>query len=365
MTLIYFLIILAALILIHELGHFLVAKATGMRVDEFGLGFPPRLAKIWKKDETEYTLNLLPIGGFVKIFGENYDDINELPENEKNRSFVSKSKTQQALVLVAGVTFNMVFAWLLISAGYLIGLPTPVDYNGAGEVKDPRVIVTSVMEGSPAEEAGIEVGDAIASVSAGEESLTELNTEGISGFIQSNPDSELSISLNRGSETLSVNTQAVEGISEGREVIGIQMNSIGTLQLPIHLALWQGFITTGEVTVAIAIGITQFLYQAITGVADYSQVAGPVGIVDLVGDATTLGFIYVLQFAAFISINLAIINLLPIPALDGGRLLFVAIESIKGSPINPKVAHALNATGFILLILLMIAVTYNDILRLI
>lgn len=366
MSIIWFLIILAALIIVHEFGHFIVAKATGMRVDEFGLGFPPRATRLAKKGETEYTLNWLPIGGFVKIFGEDYDKENEheIPESDRGRRFTDKPRHQQALVLAAGVTFNMVFAWLLISLGFMIGLPTPIDYETEQNISNPRLVVSSVAPESPAAASGLQTGDSITGVSVDGDSPKQLTSTAVSSFIRAHPDTPLTVEVARGAQQHTFTLEAEDGVVEDRQAIGITMSMIGTLQLPPHQALVKGFETTGDLTRRTAVGLGGFVYRAFAGTADYSNVAGPVGIVGLVDDASTLGYIYLLQFTAFISINLAIINLLPIPALDGGRLLFVAIESIKRSPINPKVANAVNAAGFALLIILMIAVTYNDILRL-
>ncbi|MEX1026640.1 MAG: site-2 protease family protein [Candidatus Paceibacterota bacterium] len=369
MTIVYFIIILALLILVHEFGHFVVAKATGMRVDEFGLGFPPRVLRLFKKNETEYTLNLLPIGGFVKIFGENYDDANDPGAQESERSFVSKARHKQALVLVAGVTFNMVFAWLLISLGFMIGLPTPVDYDTRGDVVNPQLMITTVAPGSPADRVGLKSGDVIVGLDSSARSLGgalegPISPENVTSFIQAHPDDELTFTVERGRQVVTVQAEPEPDIIEDGEAVGITMGLIGTLRLPPHQALWQGYLTTGQLTNAVAVGIVTFIYEAFTGAADYAQVAGPVGIVGLVGDASVLGFVYLLQFTALISVNLAIINLVPFPALDGGRLVMVAIEAVKRSPINPQIANTLNVVGFVLLLLLMVAVTYNDIINL-
>ena len=379
MSVIYFVIILAALIIVHEFGHFIVAKAVGMRVDEFGIGFPPRARRMWQNGETEYTLNWLPIGGFVKIFGEDNEDNNEQEANgndetfgqhtdqgvDEHRKFTSKPRHKQALVLVAGVVFNIVFAWLLISVGFMVGLPTPVDRAPEGQVTDPQLTITSVAADSPSAEAGLHTGDHLVQVTANGDTLRNPTSDSLRQFVRSHPDTPLAVTINRGDKTFSRTIEATKGIVEGHEAIGVTSNRIGILQLAPHRALWQGFLTTGEVTNAVVVGFGNLVYRALTGVADYSQVAGPVGIAELVGDASMLGWVYLLQFTAFISINLAVINLVPIPALDGGRLLFVAIEAIRRKPIDPRVAGTLNAAGFALLIILMIAVTYNDILRLV
>jgi regulator of sigma E protease len=142
------------------------------------------------------------------------------------------------------------------------------------------------------------------------------------------------------------------------------MGMIGTLKLPPHLAFWEGTKTTLNLTRAVILGLGTFIAQAFTGKADFSQITGPVGIVGLVGDASQLGFIFLIQFTAFISINLAVINLIPFPALDGGRLLITFIEVLKGSRINPRIVNSLNFFGFLFLIVLMVLVTVNDIFRL-
>jgi regulator of sigma E protease len=359
MNIILFIVILAVLVFVHELGHFLAAKKFRIKVSEFGIGFPP---KIWsrKKGETLYSVNAIPFGGFVKILGENPEEVGD--EVEKERNLIFKPKWVQIAVLAAGVAFNIIFAWLLISFGFMTGLPSPV--TEGENVENPRLVITSVFPSSPAFEAGIKPGDAILEVYSQKNVLNEISPTSVSNFIEAHGREEIIFVHQRGKETLTSKTFPEEGLVEGRRAIGISMDMIGTLSLPPHKALWRGLETTKDLTIAIAVGLGQFLMEAFTGRADFSQITGPVGIVGLVGDVSQLGWIFILSFTAFISINLALINLLPFPALDGGRILFVIVEAIKGSPIKPKVANTLNGVGFVILIILMIVVTFHDIVKL-
>ncbi len=362
MSVIIFIVILAILVFVHELGHFVAAKATGMRVDEFGLGFPPRLIKI-KKGETVYSLNAIPFGGFVKIHGEDPNQESLFGE-DSSRSFTAKPKWAQVLVLAAGVTCNVIFAWLIISAGFMIGLPAAVDAYPKEIVKDAKVTITQVESDSPAFHAGIKSGDTIEKIEAGNDSIVISTPGDVQDFIAAHAAESVALTIHRGRETKAISVQAKEGIVADRPVVGIAMSSIGTVRLPFHKALYQGFFLTASLAKETTLGLFSFFGSLFQGKATLSQVSGPVGIAGLVGDARALGFIYLLSFTAIISLNLAVINLIPFPALDGGRILFVFIEAIKGSPIKPKIANSFNAVGFLLLITLMLAITYHDILKL-
>lgn len=364
MSIILFIIILALLILSHEFGHFIVAKKFGIRVDEFGFGFPPKLFSV-KKGETEYSFNALPFGGFVRIFGERPDD-ESISGPDSARSFINKPKRVQAAVLLAGVFFNILLAWFLLSIGFVVGLPSSLDGEPRGaRITSPALMITSVLPDSPAEAAGLEIGDKVLSLSALEEELIGPTPEEVQGFISRYPAEEITVFYERGKEKGSVVVVPREGVLEEKPAVGIAMDMIGILRLPVHLAVIEGAKATVSMTGATAVALTLFLKDAILGQADFAAIAGPVGIVNIAGDAFKMGFVYLLLFTALISINLAIINLIPFPALDGGRLLFLLIEKIKGSPIRPKIANVLNTVGFLLLIFLILLVTYHDIVKLI
>ncbi len=365
MNILIFIVILAVLIFVHEFGHFIVAKKSGIRVDEFGFGFPPKLFG-FKKGETVYSINLIPFGGFVKIYGENPEETIKLSPDDpaRARSFAHKSRWTQAAVLAAGVAFNVIFAWVLISIGFMSGLPAPLSVAPEGEVTNSRVIITSVLPGSPAEKAGLKPGDALVFLRSGKGEIEAKETALVQNFIAESGKNPISFAIERGQEKQAFEILPEDGIIAGKTAVGVSMEEIGILKLPFFSALYEGIKTTGRLTYATAVGILDFLRSSFSGQGSLNQVTGPVGLVGIVGDAADLGIIYVISLAAFISINLAVINLIPFPALDGGRLLFVAIEGIRKKAINPKVVNAFNTVGFALLLLLMVVVTWNDISRL-
>ncbi|OGZ07951.1 MAG: hypothetical protein A3C93_06455 [Candidatus Lloydbacteria bacterium RIFCSPHIGHO2_02_FULL_54_17] len=360
MSILIFIVVLLLLVLVHEFGHFIVAKKAGIRVDEFAFGFPPKLWS-WKRGETTYALNALPLGGYVKIYGE---DPNDVSMEDRERSFAGRPRIVQAAVIVAGIIFNLLFAWLLFSGAFMIGVPAP---EGGGEgypVKDLRLTVTGTGEDSPAEHAGLLSGDVLTGLSDGVDRAVVVNADQVIAFISPREGKSVTLSYERGGEEHSVVVTPVSGIVPDVAAIGIYMDTVGTLRLPPHAALWVGLKKTYQFTELIAVGVVQFLKDAVTGQTDFSTVAGPVGIVRQVGEAAGFGFANLLLFTALISINLAVINIIPFPALDGGRLLFIVIEGVMRRPIRPRVANAWNVAGFALLMLLMLAVTYHDVAKL-
>lgn len=376
MNILIFIIILAVLVISHEFGHFIVARFFKVRVDEFGFGYPPRALKLFKKGDTEYTLNWLPFGGFVKIFGENPDDPpapdqmggrageNTVSAKDRSQSFQYKPRYAQALILVAGVVANFLLAGILFSIGFMSGLPATVDQANLSQVKDPHLVILDVAKDSPAALSHLQSGDTVVSMTSGKDVLTEPTPDTVREFIGSHGFNPLQVDILRHDVPQTLEIIPKEGIVEGKPGIGIQMDIVGILKMPFFKAIGAGFKQMAVMTKAITVSLYTLIHDAVLGKADFNSITGPVGIVGVVGDAAKFGFIYLLSFTALISINLGVINLIPFPALDGGRLLFLLIEKIKGSRIKPAIANAFNTIGFALLILLMIAVTYHDIVKL-
>lgn len=359
MSVLLFIVILVALILVHEFGHFVVAKLSGMRVDEFGIGYPPK-AWSFKKGETEYSLNWLPFGGFVRIFGEDAED-----GGDDTRAFFRKPRALQALTLIAGIAMNMVFAYLLLVIVLGIGAPRALEPQEVASVPDAYVLVSSIMPGSPAEEAGFEPGDRIVSARAGEEVFTSADSQAFTQFVGSHENITFTLE-NRGEER-EVTATPRAGLSAehpDRKVLGVGVASVGTVKTPWLEAPAEALALTATLTYETAVGLLKFFGSIFTLSADLAQVSGPVGIAGAVGDASSSGIAQLLTLTAVISINLALINLLPIPALDGGRLLFVAIESVIRRPLPRSFQNVVNTVGFVALIILMLVVTASDIWKL-
>lgn len=369
MSVILFIFILFILVLVHELGHFIVAKLFKIRVDEFGFGYPPRAAKLFRWKGTDFTLNWLPFGGFVKIFGE--DPTENMPPQEGDTSssdvahnFAYKPWYAQALVLIAGVAMNFILGWLLLSVGFMAGIPTSVSSESPDlAIENVSLMITGITPSSPAMEAGILPGDVLTSLEAGQDLLADPTIEEVQQFVQQHGDAAIVVHVERKNtiKEFSLTPHTIDGTP----AIGISMDMVGTLKLPFFQSLWMGLKNAGHMTIVIVQTFANLIHDAVLGKADLSQVTGPVGIVGVVGNAYRIGLVYLISLTALISLNLTVINLIPFPALDGGRLVFVLIETIIRRPIPPKVANILNVVGFGLLILFMLVVTYHDVLKLV
>ncbi len=370
-TIFIFLIVLSILVFVHELGHFGAARLFGVRAEEFGFGFPPRIFGFykdengnWKKIKgnqevkdargTVWSLNWIPLGGFVKIKGEN-------GENTDPDSFATKKPWQRAIILMAGVTMNILLAAMLFGVGYMIGLPQNLDGElGYGaRVSNEQIQIIKVLPESPAEKVGIRMGDIIVSIN----NTPFRKYKDLQKYVDEHTGEELSYKIKRGDEEkiFIVKPELME--ETGRGGIGVAIAEIGLVKYPFYIAFWEGIKTAIFLTWAIIIAFYDLLKNLIIGNGMSAQVAGPVGIAALTGQMARMGFVYLLQFTAMLSINLAIINAFPFPALDGGRLLFLIIEKIKGSPVKQEVEGIIHYIGFALLMVLVIVVTFKDVGR--
>lgn len=363
-TLIFF-AILVFLVVVHEFGHFIVAKWSGIRVDEFAFGFPPKLFSK-KFGETEYKLNLLPLGGYVKIYGE---DPSEVAEGvDRKRSFAHKPRHIQFFVLLAGISMNIIFAWILFSGAYIIGAETSITAVPENvQVQNERTAILNVGKGTPADILGVLPGDSLISLATFDEFIEPKSGKELSNFVASHQDVEMTIGYKKKGEDFVTYKPITPSVYVGAEkkIIGLTVDRVGVLDLPVHLAILQGAKTTSAYTVLTADAFVGLIKSLFTGHGGVKELTGPIGIVGVVDQVRVFGVAALFTFAAIISINLAVLNLIPFPALDGGRILFVAIESIIRRPLPLAFQAWTNTVGFGLLLLLMLFVTWQDITRLI
>lgn len=356
-TFLVFIAVLAVLVLSHEFGHFIFAKVRGVRVDEFGFGFPPRIFGM-KFGETLYSINLLPFGGFVKIYGE---DATEAAADPRN--FASRSFSDRFWIIFAGVLMNIILAYVLFTLGHILGLPSVVDDSNAAFARDAVVRIVEVVPGSPAETSGIKLGDAIRKLSYGTETQNAESIQQVQDFIKAHTGKEIMFTIERDQAEFVLSVTPRENPAPGEGAVGIAMLRTGVVKTPIWKAPWEGLKTTYYATRGVGEGLLLFFGNLFRGIF-MEEVSGPVGIAQAAGQASRLGFIYLLHLTALISVNLALLNLLPIPALDGGRIFFLIIEKIRGTPLNMRVTQMVHAAGFVALIALMLIITYRDITKL-
>ncbi|HNU96763.1 MAG TPA: RIP metalloprotease RseP [Candidatus Portnoybacteria bacterium] len=366
LTIIVFILILGLLIFAHELGHFISAKKAGVKVEEFGFGFPPRIFGI-KKGETTYSLNAVPLGGFVKIFGEDSPSSETTEDEERSKSpraFYNKPIWKRAIILVMGVVMNLIIAIILLSVVHMLGVPTIVEQGQEKNYKNIQIQIVETAKNSPAENAEIKVGDSILELKIKNEKLKINDIEDVQKFIAFHVGEEITITVKRGDKILEKNLTPRVDPPKEEGALGIAMSKTGLISYPWYKAILKGFETTGKLAATMVLMFWILIKTLLLQGKIIGEIAGPVGIAVLTSQVVHLGWIYVLQFAAILSINLAIINILPFPALDGGRLLFLLIEKIKGSPIKFKTERLAHALGFIILIGLMLIITLRDVIKL-
>lgn len=341
---------LSVLILGHEAGHFLCAKLFGLKVDEFGIGFPPR---IWakKKGDTEYSVNWLPFGGFVRISGErgefamvedNFIDgaVVEAPKpRDDRRAFYSQPTWKKSVIVLAGIVVNFVLGWLLVSTVLMIGTPK-------------ALVITGTETGSPAAAANIMAGDVVKNFTDSQSFIHFVNTH------RGQP-TEIPLLRNGKEVDVTVTPRANVGPNEG--AIGVALAEGGTTREPFFRALWDGLQTSFILAGMIFQTLWQLIKNLFVHASLLTGVVGPIGIFGIAEETGKIGAIYLVQLIGIISLNLAVVNLIPFPALDGGRFLMVIIEKIKGSAIPEKIEAWINGLGFAFLLLLMLLLTIRDV----
>ncbi len=338
-TVLLFFVVLSVLVFAHELGHFVTAKMAGIKVQEFGFGYPPRVFGI-RRGETIYSFNLLPLGGFVKMLGENAS-----PGDPG--AFASQPRAVRALVLVAGSAMNLALAPLLYSAAFMVGIDEPV-----------RVLIENVQPSLPAASAGLQPGDVVLTVD-GREIRTTLE---LREAVRARGGQQIPLTVQRGGQRLSLPITPLAVSNENQPAIGVALKQdVEIVRYPIWQAVPMGFQFTGEVTRSFLDGLRQMAQRKVK-----AELSGPVGIAQQTGEAAEAGLTYLLQFTGFLSLNLAIFNMLPFPGLDGARLIFVLIEGARrGRRVNPQLEGAIHLVGMMLLITLMLYVSLNDVRRLV
>ena len=370
LTIIVFLLILTVLVLIHEAGHFFVAKKLGIKVEEFGFGLAPRAFGI-KRGETTYSINFLPIGGFVKLYGEDEAgagnvklkvesgklspqkrDPAEAGKVDLDRAFFSRPVWQRALVVVAGVVMNFLLAVLILT--YFFGI------SGV-QAPGNKVFVTDVVKDSPAQKAGLKTGDQIVSING--EKITS-PTQLVSTTKQ-HLGEKLRLTIlqkNKIEKNTEVTPRKTYPVNQGPIGVGISSDVI-TKKYPLYQAPFVGLVQALNYSWLILSGLGSIVYQLITAAQVPKGVAGPVGIAQLTGQFVAIGPLAVLSFVSLLSLNLAILNILPIPALDGGRLFFILIEGVTGRKVSQRFESYAHAIGMALLLTLIAVITLNDIIR--
>ncbi|MFZ5365251.1 MAG: RIP metalloprotease RseP [Patescibacteria group bacterium] len=355
LTAIVFIILLSVLVLVHEFGHFYTARKLGVKVEEFGIGFPPKALGIKsKKTGITYSINWLPLGGFVKIKGEDGE------HRDDQDSFSHQKIWKRIVIISAGVFMNFVLACVLLGIAFTIGAPAVIDDGlDNARIKDQKVQIYEVLENSPAKEVGLKAGDAVIRV----DNVEVTQPADLSDYVKTKDNQEVKLIVKRLNEEMEfvATPQFIDELQAAG--LGVSVVKTGIVSYPWYKSIWLGVKTGVLMTGSIIKGFGIVIKNLVTTGKAGFEVAGPVGIAVLTGQMTKLGINYLINFAAILSLNLMIINFLPFPALDGGRVLFLIIEKLRGKPIKPKIENLIHTIGFALLILLVIIVTGRDIFK--
>lgn len=360
-TIAIFVVVLSILVFVHEAGHFIVARIFKVDVEEFGFGFPPRI--IGKKiGKTLYSLNWIPVGGFVKIKGAAGDDKEMEHSASDPASFLSKPAYVRIAILIAGITMNLLLAALIFSFSFWYGIQTyPEDIKNGATVIDREILVTAVAEGTSAEQAGLQENDLIREI----DGQPVPPSSDLQAYTAAHEGAEMQLLVERDGEAFSATVQSQQYSLEGKEAVGIGIGfgEIVTVRYPWYQAVWLGIKMTAWTVQQIGIALADLATQFFTSGKVSEDLAGPVGIAVLTGQFAQGGFISLLQFSALLSVNLALLNFLPLPALDGGRIIFVLLEVVRRKPVDHHIEAMVHNIGFVILLLLVLLITIRDISR--
>lgn len=356
MHIIIFILILGLVVLIHEFGHFLAAKKNGIYVEEFGFGFPPRLWGI-KIGETRYSINLFPIGGFVKLYGEEYNELSHKKTNSRllQKSFAHKKPWQKATVIVAGVIGNFLLGWVLISFLFTQGVPVPTN----------KLIIDQVSRNSPAALAGIKEKDEITQLVINDKKYDLKSFQDLTDLAHNNAGKEIKLRLQRNQQQIEVKLIPRKNPPSGEGPLGVIITSFLEKKYPWYQAPFYGLGEAAKITFQVFSELGKTLIQLISFKKPAVDITGPIGIANYTYQVIKFGNNALLEFIALISLNLAVMNVLPFPALDGGRLAFIIYEWVTKKRVNEKIERNLNLIGFALLMSLALIVSVNDIIKLI
>jgi regulator of sigma E protease len=357
-TLLVFLLVISVLVFVHEAGHFFAAKRAGMRVEEFGFGFPPTLWS-FKKGGTTYSINLIPFGGFVKIFGE------EGEHRGTEGSFSHASAWKRVAVVVAGVFMNFVLAVVLLMVSNFAGLRVGLfDADTMARATDQRLQILQVLPGSPAQTGGLETLDQIIGFRAPDGTIQRMRTpEVVQQYAFAHAGQPVTMVIRHGSlqRDVPLTLRALAGPTQGP--IGISLALTGVIRYSWYESIWRGIADAWQLFIATILGYWGIIASLFRTGSLGADISGPIGIAALTGQAARVGFTYLIQFVAMISVNLAVLNILPFPALDGGRVALIIAERIRRRPLGETVERTINTIGFALLLALMVAVTIKDVVK--
>lgn len=355
LTAILFIVILGVLVFVHEFGHFNSARRLGVTVEEFGFGFPPKLFSIKKKD-TVYSINLIPFGGFVRLRGEQGDAADD------PTSFTIQAAWKKLAILLSGVGMNILLAAVLFGLVFTIGVPAVFgdsEIPSGGKLVDPQLQILEVIKDSPSSIVGLKQGDVLISLDG-----TKVTTiDQVHAITLENGETPTTIVVERDNVDLSFPITPRVNDAASQPSLGIAIAETGRVVFPWYKALWLGPWYALRILGMIFVSLWDIIHNLFIQGGPSVDVSGPIGIAVLTGQVAHLGFVYIIQFAGLLSLSLAAMNVLPLPALDGGRAFFVLLEKVRHRPISPKIENMIHSIGFYALIALIMVISYRDLFK--